>query len=57
MPEALQEAEHRRRLLEEAVAEPHPAALEEFCAHDAISGETLARALRDLTLGDVAAVA
>ncbi|GAA3007125.1 elongation factor G [Streptosporangium longisporum] len=45
LPEALR----RRRSLEEAVAELHPLALEEFCADSAISGPTLAAALRDLT--------
>ncbi|GIG79383.1 elongation factor G [Planotetraspora kaengkrachanensis] len=44
------EAHRRRRLLEEAVAELHPAALEEFCAGEAMSARTLAGALRDLTL-------
>jgi elongation factor G len=43
------EARRRRRLLEEAVAERHPAALEEFCADSTVSGETLTAALRDLT--------
>ncbi|KQV16615.1 elongation factor G [Kitasatospora sp. Root107] len=51
VPEQLRaEAQHRRRLLEEVVAELHPAALEEFCATSAVSGPTLAAALRDLTL-------
>ncbi|WP_406327479.1 elongation factor G [Streptomyces sp. NBC_00203] len=50
VPEALrQEAERRRGLLEEAVAELHPAALEEFCARSTVSAATLAAALRDLT--------
>ncbi|WP_371501511.1 elongation factor G [Kitasatospora sp. NBC_00374] len=44
-----EEAQRRRRLLEEAVAELHPAALEEFCTHSTISAPTLAAALRDLT--------
>ncbi|MFC9330766.1 elongation factor G [Kitasatospora sp. NPDC057015] len=44
-----EEARRRRRLLEEAVAELHPAALEEFCAHSALSAPTLVAALRDLT--------
>ncbi|GAA1680173.1 elongation factor G [Nonomuraea maheshkhaliensis] len=49
-----QEALRRRRVLEEAVAELHPAALEEFCAAPtdagaAISEATLRAALRDLT--------
>ncbi|MBE4738619.1 MULTISPECIES: elongation factor G [Streptomyces] len=43
------EAERRRRRLEEAVAELYPAALEEFCAQGALSAGTLAAALRDLT--------
>ncbi|GAA3556774.1 elongation factor G [Nonomuraea rosea] len=45
----LEEARRRRRLLEEAVAELHPGALEEFCAQPSISAGTLAAALRDLT--------
>jgi len=50
VPEALlEEAERRRRLLEEAVAELHPSALEEFCARSTVSARTLAGALRDLT--------
>ncbi|MEU6850719.1 elongation factor G [Actinacidiphila alni] len=44
-----EEARRRRRLLEETVAELHPAALEEFCADAALSRETLTAALRDLT--------
>ncbi|MEU2183380.1 elongation factor G [Streptomyces thermolilacinus] len=43
------EAARRRGLLEEHVAELHPAALEEFCATSALSDGTLAAALRDLT--------
>ena len=43
------EARRRRRLLEEAVAELHPAALEEFCAKGTVSAQTLSSALRDLT--------
>ncbi|MEU1488834.1 elongation factor G [Streptomyces sp. NPDC005776] len=43
------EARRRRRLLEETVAELHPAALEEFCARAELSGPTLSGALRDLT--------
>jgi len=43
------EAQRRRRLLEEAVAELHPGALEEFCAQSSLSAPTLAAALRDLT--------
>lgn len=50
VPEALRsEAERRRRQLEEAVAELHPDALEEFCAQGTISAPTLTSALRDLT--------
>ncbi|MER5624889.1 elongation factor G [Streptosporangium sp. NPDC002544] len=49
VPDTLrEEAYRRRRLLEEAVAELHPIALEEFCAESAISAQTLAVALRDL---------
>jgi elongation factor G len=44
------EARRRRRLLEEAVAGLHPAALEEFCVQGTISAQTLSCALRDLTL-------
>ncbi|WP_371631229.1 elongation factor G [Streptomyces sp. NBC_00341] len=47
--ELLEEASRRRRLLEEAVAELHPVALEEFCARSTLSAQTLAVALRDLT--------
>ncbi|GHH76125.1 elongation factor G 2 [Kitasatospora indigofera] len=47
--ELAEEARRRRRLLEEAVAELHPGALEEFCEHSALSAATLATALRDLT--------
>jgi elongation factor G len=43
------EAHRRRRLLEEAVAELHPAVLEEFCAQGTVSARTLSCALRDLT--------
>src|SRR5262249_37343004 len=39
----------RRRMLEEAVAELHPAALEEFCAMRTVSAQTLASSLRELT--------
>ncbi|MET7477170.1 elongation factor G [Streptomyces sp. NPDC005648] len=50
VPEELrEEADRRRRLLEEAVAELHPAALEEFVERDELSAGTLAAALRDLT--------
>ncbi len=47
--ELREEADGRRRLLEEAVAELHPGALEEFCDTGALSTGTLAAALRDLT--------
>jgi elongation factor G len=43
------EARRRRRLLEEAVAELHPAALEEFYAKGTVSAQTLSCALHDLT--------
>ncbi|MEU8623501.1 elongation factor G [Streptomyces sp. NPDC048669] len=50
VPDALrEEAQRRRRLLEETVAELHPVALEEFCARSTLSAGTLAGALRDLT--------
>ncbi|MGC5566622.1 elongation factor G [Streptomyces sp. FR-108] len=50
VPEGLsEEATRRRRLLEEAVAELHPGALEEFCTPAGLSARTLAGALRDLT--------
>ena len=50
VPDALRdEARRRRRLLEEAVSELHPAALEEFCAQGTVSAQTLSSALRDLT--------
>ncbi len=50
VPAALrEEAQRRRRLLEEAVAELHPGALDEFCARSTVSAPTLAAALRDLT--------
>ncbi|MEU7395339.1 elongation factor G [Streptomyces albogriseolus] len=50
VPDALrEEALRRRRLLEEAVAELHPAALEEFCDTGALRTRTLTAALRDLT--------
>jgi elongation factor G len=52
VPDALiEEARRRRRLLEEAVAELHPAALEEFCARGTLSVPALSAALRDLTRG------
>lgn len=51
VPEELrEEALRRRRILEEAVAERHTGALEEFCAHASVSDSTLVTALRDLTL-------
>ncbi|WP_182899219.1 elongation factor G [Microbispora sp. H10830] len=57
VPEALvDEARRRRRLLEETVAELHPAALEEFCSRPEISTPTLTAALRDLTLRGEAVV-
>ncbi|AUG75067.1 elongation factor G [Kitasatospora sp. MMS16-BH015] len=50
IPEELRaETERRRRVLEEAVAELHPAALEEYCARGGLTEETLRQALRELT--------
>ncbi|QTE02148.1 elongation factor G [Streptomyces cyanogenus] len=50
VPEELrEEAVRRRRALEEAVAERHPAALEEFCDRETLFAATLTAALRDLT--------
>ncbi|TQE20445.1 elongation factor G [Streptomyces ipomoeae] len=50
VPDALrEEAQRRRRRLEEAVAELHPVALDEFCAESTLSADILASALRDLT--------
>ena len=54
--ELLDEARHRRRRLEETVAELHAAALEEFCEDGTLSEETLTGALRDLTLAGGAVV-
>ncbi|MEU0724616.1 elongation factor G [Streptomyces sp. NPDC006140] len=44
-----EEAGARRRALEEAVAELHPGALEEFCDTGTLGERTLSAALRDLT--------
>ncbi|MFG2786092.1 elongation factor G [Streptomyces sp. NPDC048419] len=50
VPEELrEEARRRRRLLDEAVAELHTGALEEFCAQSALSAPTLVVALREVT--------
>ena len=50
VPDTLRDEVHRRRrLLEEAVAELHPVALQEFCAEGNLSAPTLSAALRDLT--------
>ena len=50
MPEDIRaEAVRRRRLLEEAVAELHAEALEEFCARGTVSPGTLTAALRAVT--------
>lgn len=50
VPDELREEAHRRRRqLEEAVAELHPGALEEFCDTGALGAGTLTAALRDLT--------
>ncbi|OKK14054.1 elongation factor G [Streptomyces sp. CB02400] len=54
--ELREEARRRRRLLEEAVAELHPGALEEFCDTGALGTGTLTGALRDLTRGGDAVV-
>ncbi|MEV5972167.1 elongation factor G [Streptomyces sp. NPDC051921] len=57
VPEELRdEAARRRRVLEETVAELHPAALEEFCEKDTLGDDTLVAALRDLTLSREAVV-
>ncbi len=57
VPDALrEEAARRRRLLEEAVAELHPGALEEFCDTGSLGDATLGSALRDLTRGGDAVV-
>jgi elongation factor G len=51
------QAARRRRELEEAVAELHAGALEEFCDHGTLSEATLRAALRDLTrTGDAVVV-
>ncbi|GAA3080673.1 elongation factor G [Streptomyces roseofulvus] len=50
------EAVRRRRLLEEAVAELHPDALDEFCVTGSLAAGTLVRALRELTLAGTAVV-
>ncbi|GIG92031.1 elongation factor G [Plantactinospora endophytica] len=47
--ELREEAERRRRVLVETVAERHPVALEEFCERSTLAAETLRGALRDLT--------
>ncbi|MFE7270392.1 elongation factor G [Streptomyces sp. NPDC057623] len=47
--ELREEALRRRRLLEEAVAELHAGALDEFCARSALSPRTLVAALREVT--------
>ncbi|MEV5102117.1 elongation factor G [Streptomyces massasporeus] len=50
VPDGLRnEAVARRRALEEAVAELHPGALEEFCDTGTLSEGTLVSALRDVT--------
>ncbi|HEU5332278.1 MAG TPA: elongation factor G [Actinocrinis sp.] len=52
-----EQARRRRRALEEAVAERHAAALEEFVAQAGLSEQTLTAALRDLTAsGDLVVV-
>ncbi|AVH94901.1 elongation factor G [Streptomyces sp. WAC00288] len=52
----LDEARQRRRRLEEAVAELHPGAFEEFLTREELSEATLRGALRDLTLSREAVV-
>jgi elongation factor G len=47
--ELVSEATDRRKVLAEAVAELHAAALDEFCARGDVSAETLVSALRELT--------
>ncbi|MDX6283249.1 MAG: elongation factor [Kribbellaceae bacterium] len=57
VPDALlEQAMRRRRLLEETVAELHPVALEEFYARSTVSAETLAAALRELSLAGTGVV-
>ncbi|MFE1507065.1 elongation factor G [Streptomyces sp. NPDC058726] len=57
VPEELREEAHRRRrLLEEAVAELHPGALEEFCDTGTVGTGTLMAALRELTRSGEAVV-
>ncbi|MFF7815243.1 elongation factor G [Streptomyces sp. NPDC007945] len=51
-----EEAVRRRHALDEAVAELHPEALEEYCADEALSDGTLARALRAVTSSGAAVV-
>ena len=48
--ELVEEARRRRRELEEAVAERHPAAFAEYVAQSQLSEQTLRAALRELTL-------
>ncbi|MEV7672828.1 elongation factor G [Streptomyces sp. NPDC088752] len=52
----LDEARRRRRRLEEAVAELHAGAFEEFLAREELAEETLRGVLRDLTLAGEAVV-
>ncbi|MFJ3785545.1 elongation factor G [Streptomyces sp. NPDC090093] len=52
----LDEARQRRRRLEEAVAELHPGAFEEFVTREELAEATLRGALRDLTLSREAVV-
>ncbi len=54
--ELASDVERRRQELVEAVAERHPVALEEFGRDGTLSGATLRRALRDLTLEGAAVV-
>ncbi|MDL2076275.1 elongation factor G [Streptomyces sp. GXMU-J15] len=57
VPDALRdEALRRRRALDEAVAELHPRALEEYCADGTVSEVTLRTALREVTVAGEAVV-
>ncbi|WP_261717357.1 elongation factor G [Streptomyces sp. FZ201] len=57
VPAALRdEALRRRRALDEAVAELHPRALEEYCADGTVSEVTLRTALREVTVAGEAVV-
>ncbi|GAA0918167.1 hypothetical protein GCM10009560_14820 [Nonomuraea longicatena] len=55
-PELREEAERRRRDLDEAVADLHPAALEEYVEHGTLSADSLRAALREITLSGAGVV-